>query len=204
MSRTPIRVVKVGGSLLELPDLAPRLRCWLASQAAAHHVILAGGGPLAQQVRHWHTQRPLTEVAAHWMCVDLMTVTAHLLNDRLPEIPLIEDDRLLCQRIGDRSCTIFGVGRWMRHCESKLPGTKLPATWEVSSDSISGRLAIVLGADELVLMKSSLPPAGCQRLEPDKIAQLATTGYVDLMLPRLAGELPPLHVVDLRAQEMHK
>ncbi|MCH2114746.1 MAG: hypothetical protein MK171_07550 [Pirellulales bacterium] len=191
MSQTPIRVVKVGGSLLDLPDLADRIRHWLAAQSAAHHILIAGGGPLADQMRQWHQQRPIREASAHWMCIDLMTVTAHLLHDRMPEIPLIEDDRLLCQRVGDRSCTIFGVGPWMRESESHLPGTRLPATWEVSSDSIAGRLAIVLGATELVLLKSALPPN-------DKLDHLSNTEYVDPMFSRLAAELPPIRPVNLK------
>jgi len=194
VSRTPIRVVKVGGSLLDLPDLAGRLRRWLAAQSPAHHVLIAGGGALVEQVRQWHNRQPLGEAAAHWMCIDLMTVTAHMLYDRLPEIPLIEDDRLLCQRVGDRACTIFGIAPWMRQSEPNLPGYRLPRSWQVTSDSIAGRLAIVLGADELVLLKSSLPDTS----KSGQISQLAAAGFVDRMLPNLATELPAFRLVNLR------
>ena len=193
MSRMPIRIVKVGGSLLELPDLAHRLRQWLASQSAAHHVLLAGGGPLVNQVRTWHNQQPLNDEAAHWMCVDLLTVTAHLLHDRLPEIPLVEDDRWLLQRVGERACTLFGPAPWMRNSEPNLPGTPLNASWDVTSDSIAGRLAIGLIADELVLMKSTIP-ALCQ------LEFLAVDGYVDAMFARLGAELPSVRLVNLRLQ----
>lgn len=188
-----IRVVKVGGSLLDLPDLADRVRGWLANQSAAHHVLIAGGGPLAEQVRHWHQLRRLKSDAAHWMCVDLMTVTAHLLHARLPEIPLEEDDRLLCQRVGERGCTIFGPAHWLRHGESRLPGTRLPANWDVTSDSIAARLAVALRADEIVLLKSSLPNAA------PNVQELARVGFVDAMFPRLFGELPGVRIVNLRA-----
>lgn len=195
MSRTPIRVVKVGGSLLDLPDLADRLRNWLAEQSPAHHVLIVGGGPLVDQVRRWHAARPLTDVAAHWMCVDLMTVTAHLLHDRLPEFTLVEDDRLLCQRVGERDCTIFGPAQWMRHSEPDIPGTSLPASWEVTSDAIAGRMAVALDAEELVLMKSALP-AESASLE---LCALSAAGYVDSILLQLAREIPPYRLVDLRA-----
>ncbi len=161
----------------------------------AHQVLVAGGGPLVETIRQWHAQQPLGEVAAHWICVDLMTVTAHLLHDRVPEIPLVEDDRLLCQRVGDRACTIFGVAPWMRHSEPHLPGYRLPASWQVTSDAIAGRLAVVLGAEELVLLKSSLPPA------PQPLAALASQGYVDRVLgEKLATALPRVRLVNLRGE----
>ena len=195
MSRTAIRVVKVGGSLLDLPDLADRLRRWLAAQSPAHHVLVVGGGALVEQVRQWHTLQPLGEAAAHWMCIDLMTVTAHMLHDRLPEISLIEDDSLLRERLGEPSCTIFGVAAWLRQSEPNLPGYRLPTSWEVTSDSIAGRLALVLHADELVLLKSALPeqPIACD------IAQLAADGLFDRALPCIAKELSALRLVNLRA-----
>ncbi len=198
MSRSVIRVVKVGGSLMDLADLPDRLRAWLAIQTPAHHVLVAGGGTLVEQVRKWHTIRPFSNVAAHWMAIDAMTITAHMLHDRLPEIALIEDERLLCQRVGHRDCTIFGPAPWLRNGEPNIPGTQLSAGWETTSDAIAGRLAIALAADELVLMKSALPrPLRAEPARPD-LTTLAAEGYVDSMLARLASELPACRWVNLR------
>jgi aspartokinase-like uncharacterized kinase len=188
-----IRVVKLGGSLLNLPQLPDRLRHWLAVQPEAHHVLVAGGGPLVDQIRTWHAEEPINDVAAHWMCVDLLTVTAHLLHARLPELPLIEDDRLLCQRVGEPGGTIFGPARWMRHAEPALPGAWLPSSWDTTSDAIAGRLAASLRADEFVLLKSVLPRS------PMELSALAAVGYVDSMLAQMAPELPPVRLVDFRA-----
>ena len=196
MSRLPIRVVKVGRILFDLSDLPERLHQWLSAQPPAHHVLIAGGGALVDQVRRWHRKNPLGEVAAHWMCVDLMTVTAHMLHDRLPEIPLVEDDRMLCQRVGERGCTIFGPAPWLRHSEPRLQGIRLATNWEVTSDAIAARLAIVLAAEELVLMKSAIP-TGCV-----EIKGLAESGYVDRMLVDLAEEMPPTLLVNLRADDL--
>lgn len=192
MSCTPIRVVKVGGSLFDLPDLADRLRSWLAAQSPAHHVLITGGGALVEQIRQWHAIHPISEVAAHWMCVDLMTATAHMLHDYLPEIPLIEDDRLLCQRVGERSCTIFGPANWLRHSEPQLPGKKLPANWEVTSDSIAARLAITLLANELVLLKSASP------IPMANVQQLTSSGYLDPMFSELLPELSRTYLINFR------
>lgn len=191
-----IRVVKVGGSLFDLPDLPDRLREWLARQPPAHNVLIAGGGPLVEQVRAWHAAEPIEDAAAHWMCVDLLTVTAHLLHSWLPEIPLVEDDRLLCQRVGEEGATIFGPAPWMRRSEPGLPGTWLPTNWETTSDSIAGRLAAALMADEFVLMKSALP----RRRTSRELSALAAVGYIDSILALMAPELPPTRLVNLRSE----
>jgi aspartokinase-like uncharacterized kinase len=191
-----IRVVKVGGSLLDLPDLPHRLRSWLAAQPRAHNVILAGGGPLVEQVRNWNRDLAIDETAAHWMSVDLLTITAHLLHAWLPEIPLVESDLLLCQRVGDDGCTIFGPAPWMRHAEPGLPGTWLPTSWETTSDSIAGRLAVALRADEFVLLKSDLPKRRAGR----ELSALAAVGYIDPILALMAPDLPPTRLVNLRAE----
>jgi aspartokinase-like uncharacterized kinase len=189
-----IRVVKVGGSLFDLPELPSRLRAWLDDQPPAHNVLVAGGGQLVEQVRNWHEAEPIDDVAAHWMCVDLLTVTAHLLHAWLPEIPLIENDQLLCQRVGEPGDTIFGPAPWMRHSEPGLPGTWLPSSWETTSDSIAGRLAAALRADEFVLMKSALP----RRRHGKDLSALAAIGYVDSMLAQMAHELPRTRLVNMR------
>jgi len=190
-----IRVVKIGGSLLDVLALPDMLRKWLSAQSPAHHVLVAGGGPLVEQIRAWHADAPIDEAAAHWMCVDLLTVTAHLLHAWLPEIPLVEDDRLLCQRVGLVGVTIFGPAPWMRHAEPGLPGTWLPCGWETTSDSIAGRLAVALAADEFVLLKSRLPRARAAV----ELSALAAIGYVDPMLAQMSAELPPVRLVNFRA-----
>lgn len=190
-----IRVVKVGGSLFDLPDLGQRLRQWLAAQPPAHNVLIAGGGPLVEQIRTWHADEPIEDAAAHWMCVDLLTVTAHMLHAWMPEIPLVEDDCLLCQRVGETGATIFGPAPWMRHSEPGLPGTWLPSNWETTSDSIAGRLAAALLADEFVLMKSALP----RRKTSRELSALAAVGYIDSVLAQMAPELPRTRLVNLRA-----
>jgi aspartokinase-like uncharacterized kinase len=189
-----IRVVKVGGSLLDMPDLPERLRSWLAAQPRAHNVLIAGGGPLVEQVRTWHRETGVDETAAHWMCVDLLTVTAHLLHSWLPEIPLVEDDRLLCLRVGEDGTTIFGPAPWMRHSEPGLPGRWLPTSWDTTSDSIAGRLAVALRADEFVLLKSDLP-----RQRSPELSALAAVGYIDTILAQMSHELPATRLVNLRA-----
>ena len=194
MTQDSLRVVKLGGSLLDFPDLADRLRRWLLVEPAFHSVFIAGGGRLVEHVRQWHAAQAINDQAAHWMCIDLMTVTAHLLHARLPEIWLEEDDGQLCRRVGSSGATIFGPARWLRHSEPRLPGYRLPACWGTTSDSIAARLTAALGARELVLLKSASPPDGME----DDLSALAQCGYVDKILPRLEPELMSWRCVNLR------
>lgn len=189
-----IRVVKVGGSLFDLADLPRRLRHWLSLQSPAHHVLVTGGGVLVEEVRRRHALEPIDEETAHWQCVDLMGVSARSLRLRMPEVPLTNDaDRLRAHGAGLRA-SIFDPGDWLRRCEPRAAGTRLARGWEATSDSIAARLAVWLGAAELVLLKSTLPPADRAATPVD----LSATGYVDGFFPQLAAELPPARVVNFR------
>jgi aspartokinase-like uncharacterized kinase len=192
--RTVIRVIKVGGSLFDLVDLPDRIRGWLAAQPADHNVLLVGGGPLAEQIRSWNRMSTLADAAAHWMCVDLLAVTAQLLNARLPELTIVDEECTLRERLSAAGTTIFSPASWLRNGERHAAGLRLPWNWDVTSDSISGRLAITLGADELVVLKSSLP-----RDSTGKLGELAAAGFVDQFLPKMAADLPVVRLVDLRS-----
>jgi 5-(aminomethyl)-3-furanmethanol phosphate kinase len=192
-------VVKVGGSLFGLSDLSDRLRSWLDRAADAHQILVTGGGALVEQVRAWHTLQPLDEETAHWICIELMDTTARLLRSRMPELALVSDVGLLKQRCEHSGTTIFCPSDWLRAVEPRLPGTQLPVGWETTSDAIAGRLAIALGADELVLLKSALP-----RTDAADLDFLAETGLVDQFLPRLAQALPAVRLVNLRSAQPWK
>ena len=191
---TSVRVVRVGGSLFNLPDLDSRIHRWLTRQTTAHHILVAGGGRLVDEIRHWHELLPLEETVAHWMCVDAMSVNAQLLHARLPEFPLTGSDQLLAQRLTTAGSTIFDLAHWLRHVEPELPGTRLPETWDTTSDAIAGRLAIALEADELVLLKSTLP----EHIAAPELESLAAAGVIDRQLAELEKELPRVRIVNIR------
>lgn len=177
-----LRIVKVGGSLLELPDLAERLQRWLSQQSPATNVLLAGGGVLADEVRRWDERFQLGQAGSHWLCVDLLDVTAGLLSALLPEARLCRDYQAM---LDGHPTFVFAPAHFLREQEARLAGLPLPQSWDVTSDSIAARLAEVLTAEELVLLKSSLPTSHAAE-------------YVDRHFAQAAGCVPKVRLVNLR------
>lgn len=182
-----MRVIKVGGSLFNLPGLGSRITKWIDHQPPTFNLLIAGGGKLVEDVRSKRDQNLFDESSVHWQCIDLMTATSKSLAEVLPGIQLL--DSLL--ESDHHATAIFSPASWLREIEPNLPGTRLRESWDVSSDSIAARVAIILSATELVLLKSADPPS-------ENIEQLAKVGYVDQFLPRLTNELPRLRIVNLR------
>lgn len=188
-----LTIVKVGGSLLERADLADRLRSWVEAEPPGRHVLLPGGGQHVEEVRRWHAKYPLEESEAHWIAIDLLSVTARLLRNRLPEYAVVEDYEQLAGDHGDQTPIIFDPGRWLREIEPTQPGLRLPASWDVTSDAIAGRLAIVCRACRLVLWKWTAPPPA----DRDRLHVLADRGYIDKTLADLGSALPSIDFIGL-------
>lgn len=189
MTSPAVRVVKVGGSLFELPDLAERLRRWFEENPAKQTVIVSGGGTLVDTLRKLCRQSPLDEQTAHWLAIDLMSVTARLLHARMPELALVDNVAAVA------GTCLLDASKWLRYEEPQQPGRKLAENWQVTSDSIAARLADCLGADELVLLKSSLPE------RPHQLKEIASTGFVDPLFAEYARALDTVRLVNLRSHE---
>ena len=191
--KMPIRVIKVGGSLLDWPALPMTLRRWLAEQSPGLNVLLCGGGDLADVVRRADRDFQLGESCSHWLCIDVMSITARLLARILGDASLVTDYEELLGRVarGEAGGIVFDAALFLRDRESSLPGCPLPHDWSVTSDSIAARLAEAIAADELVLLKSSDPPAG-------NLAEMVAAGYVDRHFAAYAKITMKLRLVNLR------
>jgi aspartokinase-like uncharacterized kinase len=188
-----IRVVKVGGSLLDWPQLPVALRQWLAEQSPAFHIVIAGGGTVAEVIRKADRDFRLSEELSHWLCVDGLSINARILAAVMPQYPLVSRfaDVRAESSIKQGGGVIFDPREFLVDQESLLPGRCLPHDWTATSDSIGARIAISLPADELVLLKSCDAPAATH-------TGLAAAGYVDHYFPTAAAELPPPRFVNLR------
>lgn len=191
MSEPNVRVVKLGGSLLELPGLADALRRWFAAQSAACNVIVVGGGRLANVVRDYDRLHRLSQTDAHWLAVRAMELNSRIVASLLPESPWL-DSLGQCEE-AVAPWAILNPLIFMRKHPHPRP---LPATWSVTSDSIAARVAELLHAGELVLLKSILPP------EPATIETAVAAGYVDAFFSEAGRRLPRIRCVNLRDRSL--
>jgi aspartokinase-like uncharacterized kinase len=190
------RVVKLGGSLLEFAELVPRLRAWLSAQAPAENLLVIGGGRAADAIREADRLHQLDEPAAHWLCVRAMALNAELVAALLPEARLSRSVPELIADTPQERLLIVEPWRFLRDDEPRLAATPLPESWDVTSDSVAARLATIVGAEELVLLKSALPEP------PHTIEAAAKCGYVDAWFPRAAGALKQVRCMNLRDERM--
>src|SRR5688572_14807390 len=76
-------VVKVGGSLFDLPNLAARLGAWLAELGTPQVILVPGGGATADVMRDFDRLHQLGEEKAHWLALRSLTLNAHFLTELL-------------------------------------------------------------------------------------------------------------------------
>ncbi len=188
-----LSVVKVGGSLLDMPDLPRRLRDWLATQPPEDVLVLVpGGGPTTDVIRSLDVRFRLGEERAHWLALRALTLNAHILACLLPEA------RLIAQRIdafvpGSRLC-LLDSHAFAGADEHAVEGP-LPHHWDATSDSLAARVAVSWRAERLVLLKSvTIPPALSWE-------EAAHAGLVDPLFPAIVRAATQLDVFAVNLRE---
>lgn len=185
-----VRIIKLGGSLLDCSELCDRLTAWRARQAKMADVIIVGGGRFAEAVRDYDAAHRLDAPIAHQLAIGAMSLSAQLFQ-RLSGAPLVQT--IAEVREPARPMVIFDVARFMQYEEPGCDGRPLPASWDVTSDSIAARAAQVVDAAELVLLKSTLP------IEQHTAEQLAQAGVVDAYFAQACAGISSVRLVNLRA-----
>lgn len=189
------RVVKLGGSLLDLPDLSCRLQSLCLFDGDSTNYILVGGGGLVDAVRALDAIHRLDASFTHWFCVDLLSQTARYVS-RLLELPLLQTPEELraSRRLESGNFVVDVNCFYTRDAAGALASgvlDPLPSTWETTSDAIAGLLAIQLEANELILLKSVSQPTG-------NVHDWAESGVVDSVLPSLASQISSIKIKNLR------
>ena len=177
-----LTVVKVGGGLGDsaLPGL-----CAALGELGERHplIVVPGGAQFADAVRDADRRFGLSAAASHRMAILGMEQFGWLLSDLIP-------GAVRCAGLAQ-----VPAGRTTVLLPAALPLDRLPASWEVTSDSIAAWVAGRIGAGRLVLVKgvdglfADWPPRG-EPLARLTVAELAAlpAGGVDEHLPAmLAG-----------------
>jgi aspartokinase-like uncharacterized kinase len=147
-------VVKLGGGLLAHPAHFDAALAAITSAAAGRRLLIVpGGGPFADTVRHVDRQLHLSDDSAHWMAVLAMDQHAHLLVSRLAGSVLVADAAETAAALGAARLPVLAPSRWMREADP------LPHSWDVTSDSIAAWVAGAVGSRRLVLVKPPGAPA---------------------------------------------
>ncbi len=168
-------VVKLGGSLIELPYLSAWLTHLAASQGRS--ILVAGGGPFADAVRIAQRQRPFADKAAHLMAILAMEQYALMLAALEPGL------HPAASRAAIEASRREGVTPVWLPSRMTTGAPDIPESWEVTSDSLAVWLARKLGVSRVLLVKSAVLPT-----ETASVVGLAKAGIVDPLLPRfLAG-----------------
>jgi 5-(aminomethyl)-3-furanmethanol phosphate kinase len=163
-------IVKLGGSLAH----SPQLRRWLAVLAGAGGavVIVPGGGPFADQVRALQKRRRFDDATAHHMALLAMEQYGRMLAGFQQGLCAAASRAEIARA---RRAGLTAV--WMP-TRMALADPAIPASWDITSDSLAAWLARKLRADRLVLVKSV---ATAESSVP--AAVLARRGVVDPAFP---------------------
>ena len=173
-----LTVVKVGGGLR--PDDALKRLCTALGELGERHplIVVPGGAGFADAVRDADRRFGLPATASHRMAILGMEQFGWLLSELIPG----------AERCADLARV--GAGRTTVLLPAALPLDTLPASWQVTSDSIAAWVAVQLGAERLVLIKQvdglfADWPATGEPLAHLSVAELAALrpGGVDEYLP---------------------
>ncbi|QSA96740.1 amino acid kinase [Methylococcus sp. EFPC2] len=155
-------VLKLGGSLAD-GDALPH---WLDALAGCPVVVVPGGGPFADAVRTAQARWHFDEQTAHEMAILGMQQYGRML---LGLNAGLRAARSPCELAGRLPAV------WLPEPET-LSAARVPASWDITSDSLAAWLAVATGASHLLLVKSVSSQGGARAVECD---DLIAQGVVD-------------------------
>jgi aspartokinase-like uncharacterized kinase len=192
-------VVKVGGSLFDWTDLPGRLHGFLVWQRLhaprERAILLAGGGASVDVVRALDRTHELESARAHELALHALDLTARILESLVPGTivvnRIVELDRAWNTELTPVLAPRESISNFVQSGHAPLL-----ASWDVTSDTIAAWLAVALGADRLILLKSAPLPVFASR------AEAARLGLVDPLLPESAQAIARVEYLNLRDGSM--
>ena len=168
-----LTVVKLGGSYafsLELP-------AWLEALAtcAGRVVVVPGGGPFADAVRDAQAKMRFGEAAAHRMALMAMEQFGSAMTSLGPGYVMAPSVGAIVDAARAHQVPVWSP------LPMALEAADLPASWDVTADSLAAWLAARLGSRRVLFVKQIVPPTS-------SLDALMAQGVLDRFLPHLLSE----------------
>lgn len=174
-------VIKVGGSLFDLPDLDRRINN-LVRRAGRRALLVPGGGPAADIVRGWQKTHLLSDPTAHQLALTSLRMGTALLTQLLTDGVSAGSRDAVGEAWSADRVPILDVGRFLQEEEQKH-SIALRHDWTVTSDAIAAWVARIWPARRLLLLKSVARP------KDQSWPEMAAAGLVDGAFSVLASGL---------------
>ena len=185
-----VHIIKIGGSLLDLPQLPQRLNEVISQSDANSQLLITGGGQCANVVRQWDAIHHIGEQTCHWIAIRAMQFNTHLLATVLPDAAIISSK----QQLQSGKVHLLDPFAWLEREQQQ--GITIPHLWQFTSDSVAAHLAKQLQSPRLTLCKSTLPKNDCG------LSCAAELGIVDKQFPNAAAGLPYVELINLRDENL--
>jgi len=172
-----LTVIKLGGSLADSEAAAALMR-GLSARRPGRLIVVPGGGEFAETVRSAQRRHAFADRAAHHMALLAMHQSAIMLAALAPGFAVAESPAEFESAWQREVTPVWAPARMA------LAATDLPASWDVTSDSLAAWLAARTGAARLVVVKSGQVP---EEMRGNAVA-LAAAGLVDACFPTLVAD----------------
>ena len=151
-------VLKFGGSLLTIPDLMNRLEAVIDRLRPSPVLIVPGGGAAANIIRNLDQKLRLAPEKAHRDAIAAMSHNAALLCRLNKSLRLVRNyDE--AKRVWSEGCSaVLDASSFLFDQPDNNTEDSLPASWDITSDSIAAWTARQWQADRIILAKSCDTP----------------------------------------------
>ena len=166
-----VTVVKLGGSFAGSRYLPGWVE--VLANSRGRTVVVPGGGPFAEAVRHAQPKLGFNEAVAHHLALLAMEQFGQALARRSSKFVVVNSAAAIRRVLRAGDVPIWSPTRMVLRRPEILP------SWDITSDSLAAWLAGHIGAGQIVLVKHGGPFE-----DPVRAVDLAERGIVDRAFPR--------------------
>src|SRR4029453_5066688 len=166
-----VTVVKLGGSFAGSRYLPGWVE--VLANSRGRTVVVPGGGPFAEAVRHAQSKLGFNEAVAHHLALLAMEQFGQALASRSSKLVVVNSAAAIRRVLRAGDVPIWSPTRMVLRRPEILP------SWDITSDSLAAWLAGHIGAGQIVLVKHGGPFE-----DPVRAVDLAERGIVDRAFPR--------------------